>query len=87
MIAAGAAAGVTGERQARAQEKTREKMERATRGRPSPKIKDVTVIAAQPARARLTVVKIVTDQDGLYGYGWLSPSAPALKCCNLWRSP
>jgi mannonate dehydratase len=34
---------------------------------PSPKIKDV--IATQPAGARLSVVKITTDQDGLYGYG------------------
>jgi mannonate dehydratase len=42
---------------------------RATRGMPSPKIKDVQVIATQPASARLTIVKIVTDQDGLYGYG------------------
>jgi mannonate dehydratase len=37
------------------------------RGMPSPKIKDV--IATQPAGARLSVVKITTDQDGLYGYG------------------
>jgi mannonate dehydratase len=41
----------------------------ATRGMPSPKIKDVQVIATAPAGLRLTVVKIVTDQDGLYGYG------------------
>jgi mannonate dehydratase len=27
------------------------------------------VIETQPANARLTVVKILTDQDGLYGYG------------------
>ena len=42
---------------------------RATRGMPSPKIKDVQVIATAPAGLRLTVVKIMTDQDGLYGYG------------------
>ena len=36
---------------------------------PSPKIKDVSVIATAPAGLRLTVVKITTDQDGLYGYG------------------
>ena len=42
---------------------------RATRGMPSPKIKDVSVIATAPAGLRLTVVKITTDQDGLYGYG------------------
>src|ERR1700690_2347263 len=39
------------------------------RGVPAPKIKDVQVIATAPAGLRLTVVKIVTDQDGLYGYG------------------
>ncbi|MCC6860592.1 MAG: starvation-sensing protein RspA [Bryobacterales bacterium] len=36
---------------------------------PSPTIKDVSVIATAPAGLRLTVVKITTDQDGLYGYG------------------
>src|SRR6516225_7585880 len=36
---------------------------------PAPKIKDVRVISTAPAGLRLTVVKIVTDQDGLYGYG------------------
>ena len=36
---------------------------------PSPKIKDVQVIATAPVGLRLVVVKIVTDQDGLYGYG------------------
>jgi mannonate dehydratase len=46
-----------------------EKAERATRGLPSPKIKDVSVIATQPGGSRLVVVKITTDQDGLYGYG------------------
>jgi len=37
--------------------------------KPSPKIKDVSVIATAPSGLRLTVVKITTDQDGLYGYG------------------
>ena len=41
----------------------------ATRGTPAPRIKDVSVIECQPAGVRLTVVKITTDQDGLYGYG------------------
>ncbi|MCW5980066.1 MAG: starvation-sensing protein RspA [Bryobacteraceae bacterium] len=36
---------------------------------PSPKIKDVQVIATSPQGLRLCVVKVVTDQDGLYGYG------------------
>ena len=35
----------------------------------SPKIKDIQVIETAPAGLRLTVVKIITDQDGLYGYG------------------
>lgn len=42
---------------------------KATRGMPSPKIKDVSVIATAPAGLRLCVVKVTTDQDGLYGYG------------------
>jgi mannonate dehydratase len=42
---------------------------KALRGLTIPKIKDVQVIATAPAGLRLTVVKIVTDQDGLYGYG------------------
>lgn len=39
------------------------------RGMPLPKIRDVSVITTQPAGVRLLVVKIQTDQDGLYGYG------------------
>jgi mannonate dehydratase len=46
-----------------------QKVERATRSTPSPKIKDVQVIATAPAGLRLVVVKVLTDQDGLYGYG------------------
>jgi mannonate dehydratase len=46
-----------------------QKADRVTRGLPSPKIRDVRVIATAPAGLRLTVVKVVTDQDGLYGYG------------------
>jgi mannonate dehydratase len=42
---------------------------RATRGLPTPIIKDMKVINTQPAGVRLTVVKVLTDQDGLYGYG------------------
>jgi mannonate dehydratase len=42
---------------------------RAVRGLPSPIIKDIKVITTQPAGVRLVVVKILTDQDGLYGYG------------------
>jgi mannonate dehydratase len=42
---------------------------RAARGMPSPKIKDVSVIECAPQGVRLTVVKVTTDQAGLYGYG------------------
>ncbi|MDQ1473755.1 MAG: mannonate dehydratase [Bryobacterales bacterium] len=45
------------------------RVERATRGMPSPKIKDIQVIATEPGGVRLVVVKVITDQDGLYGYG------------------
>ncbi len=41
----------------------------ATRAMPSPTIKDISVIETAPGGVRLTVVKITTDQDGLYGYG------------------
>jgi mannonate dehydratase len=51
------------------QQKAQEQASRATRGLPVPKIKDISVIECQPESARLTVVKITTDQDGLYGYG------------------
>jgi mannonate dehydratase len=34
-----------------------------------PKIKDVSVITTAPAGVRLVIVKVTTDQDGLYGYG------------------
>src|ERR1700736_3730045 len=39
------------------------------RAMPAPRIKDISVIECQPAGVRLTVVKVTTDQDGLYGYG------------------
>ncbi len=60
-----AATGAVTAREAVAQEKAA----RATRALPSPKIKDVQVIATAPQGLRLIVVKVVTDQDGLYGYG------------------
>jgi mannonate dehydratase len=46
-----------------------EQVARATRGMATPRIKDISVIECEPAGTRLTVVKITTDQDGLYGYG------------------
>jgi mannonate dehydratase len=65
MVAGGAVGGVLSAREAAAQEQAA----RATRGLPSPRIKDVSVIATAPAGLRLAVVKITTDQPGLYGYG------------------
>ena len=41
---------------------------RATRGMPVPRIKDIIVFEAEPGR-RIEFVKVVTDQDGLYGWG------------------
>ena len=46
-----------------------EQVSRATRTMPAPRIKDISVIECEPQGVRLTVVKITTDQDGLYGYG------------------
>ena len=45
------------------------KVDKATRGTPSPKIKDIQVIATAPQGLRLVAVKVITDQDGLYGWG------------------
>jgi mannonate dehydratase len=45
------------------------RVDRAARGLASPRIRDVQVIAVQPGNVRLVIVKILTDQDGLYGYG------------------
>ena len=63
--AAAGGLGILSKKEAKAQAK----VERATRGMPAPKIKDIKVIATQPSGPRLSVVKIITDQDGLYGYG------------------
>jgi mannonate dehydratase len=68
MLRSLAGAGMLGVTTARTQS-AQESAARAVRGLPAPKIKDIRVIETQPANARLTVVKIVTDQDGLYGYG------------------
>src|SRR5208283_6016016 len=57
--------GLVGPREQQAQEA----VARATRGTGAPRIKDIGVIESQPAGVRLVVVKILTDQDGLYGYG------------------
>lgn len=65
LVSSGALGGVMSPRELAAQER----IARATRGMPSPRIKDVSVIATAPASSRLVVVKVTTDQDGLYGYG------------------
>lgn len=45
------------------------KVDKATRATPSPKIKDIQVVATAPQGLRLVAVKVITDQDGLYGWG------------------
>src|SRR3982751_5944355 len=47
----------------------KEAVAKATRATPAPRIKDISVIETAPGGVRLTVVKITTDQAGLYGYG------------------
>jgi len=64
-LLAGLAAAPLAARRARAEQAAA----RAVRGMPAPRIRDVQVIATAPQGLRLTVVKILTDQDGLYGYG------------------
>ena len=64
-IGAGAVTSLVAKKEAAAQAV----VERAGRGMKSPIIKDVSVIATAPAGLRLVVVKITTDQAGLYGYG------------------
>lgn len=49
--------------------RAQEQVARAAHGQPIPRIKDINVIECQPEGVRLSVVKITTDQDGLYGYG------------------
>ncbi len=65
MAAGGSLAGLVSAKEAKAQEQ----VARAARGMPSPIIKEVSAIATQPGGSRLVVVKITTDQAGLYGYG------------------
>ena len=60
------------------------------RGMAIPKIKDVSVIATQPAGSRLVVVKILTDQDGLYGFGCATFTQRAelvVDAVNLYLKP
>src|SRR5450432_2182687 len=64
LAGAGAAALVTAREQ-----KAQDAVRKSVRAMPGPKIRDIQVIECAPAGVRLTVVKITTDQDGLYGYG------------------
>ncbi len=64
-IAGGAVVAALSQREAVAQTR----VQQAARGMTTPKIRDVQVIGVQPDNVRLIVVKIVTNQDGLYGYG------------------
>jgi mannonate dehydratase len=64
-LASSAAASLVAGKEAKAQDK----VDRAMRGMPVPKIRDIKVIECAPKGSRLDVVKIITDQDGLYGYG------------------
>lgn len=52
------------------EQKAQDRVEKAVRGLPRPKIRDISVIETAPAGSRLDVIKITTDQNGLYGY-WL----------------
>jgi mannonate dehydratase len=60
------------------------------RGMSIPKIRDVQVISTEPAGVRLVVVKILTDQDGLYGYGCATFTQRAdlvVDAVNLYLKP
>ena len=53
------------------------KFEQATRGMPAPRIKDVSVIeVGGGGNNDSTVVKVTTDQAGLYGYGCATTTFP-----------
>jgi len=86
MAAGGSIAGMFAASDGAAQENTA----RSSRGMPSPKIRDISVIATQPGGVRLTVVKVTTDQDGLYGYGCATFTqradlvAPAVEKTSDW---
>lgn len=67
-----AAAATTAKEQA-----THSSAERATRGMPAPRIKDISVIEVGGGNNNDSmVVKVVTDQAGLYGYGCATATFP-----------
>jgi mannonate dehydratase len=52
-------------------------VDRATRGMPAPRIKDVTVFHVGGGGTNdSTIVKVTTDQDGLHGYGCATATFP-----------
>jgi mannonate dehydratase len=58
-------------------EKAQEAVERATRGMPAPRIKDVKAIEVGGGGINdSTIVKVTTDQAGLYGYGCATATFP-----------
>ncbi len=59
------------------EEAARAAVERATRGMPAPRIRDVKVIQVGGGGINdSTVVKVTTDQAGLYGYGCATATFP-----------
>jgi mannonate dehydratase len=59
------------------EEKAQAAVERATRGMPAPKIKDLKVIEIGGGSINnSTIVKVTTDQAGLYGYGCATATFP-----------
>jgi mannonate dehydratase len=59
------------------EEKAQGDFERATRGMPAPRIRDLTVIEVGGGGVNdSTVVKVTTDQAGLYGYGCATTTFP-----------
>jgi mannonate dehydratase len=62
---------------ARSDQELETRVARATRGMPAPRIRDVTVIEVGAGGLNnVAVVKVTTDQPGLYGYGEASLTAP-----------
>src|ERR1700733_3749716 len=59
------------------EQEARATVDRATRGAPAPRIKDVSVIQVGGGGTNdSTIVKVTTDQAGLYGYGCATNTFP-----------
>ena len=74
--------GAAGTREAAAQAQAA----RATPGHAIAEDQRYQVIATAPAGLRLTVVKITTDQDGLYGYGCARIRSAPTWSMRRWRN-